>query len=231
MPWSPSAAPLLPAPREGVRAEVSAARGTSRAGWSAAKAADGCAELRAGQARRAAEGRGCRAPLAPALRRRAEKCFLLGVRQRQGFSRGRSPVRTPERGVRAEPQRTRGRDAGFSCVHPSSTRILRHNATLQRSLLRRGSDPTRGSTGGPQKSPELVVLPPANSSQTERFSAAKCQRNQVPQFMSSPGTSWLDTEPCSLTPHPHTHKPPSPIADRGCLVLFGLCFVLGFFKQ
>lgn len=92
---------------------------------------------------------GCRAPLAPALRRRAEKHCPLGVRHREGFSQGGPPLRTPERGVWAEPQLTRRRDAGLSCVHPPSTHVLCHNATLQRSPLRRGTNPTRGSTGKP----------------------------------------------------------------------------------
>lgn len=74
-----------------MRAEISAAQETSQAGWSAAKAADGCAERCAGQAQRAAEGQGCRAPLAPALRHRAEKHFLLSVRLRKDLKQGRSP--------------------------------------------------------------------------------------------------------------------------------------------
>jgi len=50
------------------------------------------------QAPRAAEGQGCRALRAPALRRGVEKHFLLGIRLRKGLNQGRSPMHTQEQG-------------------------------------------------------------------------------------------------------------------------------------
>lgn len=85
---SPSSVPLFAA-GEGTR-QSSLQHGHHQAGWAAAKAAEGCAERCAGKAQRAAGGRGCRAPLMPALRHGVEKHFLLSLRLRKGSNQGRS---------------------------------------------------------------------------------------------------------------------------------------------
>lgn len=170
MPGSPSSAPLFAA-GEGTRQSSL----HHQAGWSAAKAAEGCAERCAGKAQRAPGGRGCRALLAPALRHGVEKCFLLGVGLRKGSNQGRS--HSLERGGQAGPPARvqegwwfkphgHGQDPSVApqcdtAEIPVQNRIKtkQHGSAGKP----RGAQPRRSNTGSAPKPHEQFVLPPDTS--------------------------------------------------------------------